>query len=46
MVCCEVNAVPPNPASQAFHERLGFVQVGSAQLAGGAKTVTYMVREI
>lgn len=46
VVCCEVNAVPPNPASQAFHERLGFVQVGSAQLAGGAKTVTYMVREI
>ncbi len=27
-VTCEVNLVPPNPDSQAFHARLGFVEVG------------------
>ncbi|MCB1270134.1 MAG: GNAT family N-acetyltransferase [Microthrixaceae bacterium] len=28
VVCAEVNLDPPNPGSQAFHERLGFVEVG------------------
>lgn len=27
-VVCEVNLRPPNPESQAFHARLGFVEVG------------------
>lgn len=27
-VTCEVNLQPPNPESQAFHARLGFVEVG------------------
>ncbi len=27
-VTCEVNLDPPNPDSQAFHSRLGFVEVG------------------
>ena len=27
-VTCEVNVEPPNPDSQAFHARLGFVEVG------------------
>lgn len=28
-LCCEVNARPPNPASLAFHKKLGFVVAGS-----------------
>ncbi|MBX7199792.1 MAG: GNAT family N-acetyltransferase [Rhodospirillaceae bacterium] len=31
-VVCEVNADPPNPASDAFHAALGFEAVGGAQL--------------
>jgi predicted GNAT superfamily acetyltransferase len=43
LVTCEVNAEPPNPASDAFHAALGFVAVGSAALEGG-KTVCYFAR--
>ena len=32
---------PPNPASDAFHERLGFVEVGQARLRNG-KFVRYL----
>lgn len=46
VVVCEVNSDPPNPASEAFHEALGFAEVGSAILAARGKTVTYLVREI
>lgn len=41
VVCCEVNLDPPNPASDAFHERLGFVEVGQARLKNG-KFVRYL----
>ncbi len=44
-VVCEVNAIPPNPASRAFHAALGFVEVGSAVIGGG-KTVSYLLREL
>lgn len=43
-IVCEVNSDPPNPASDAFHARLGFAEVGSAVLPGGAKTVRYLSR--
>lgn len=42
-VVCEVNADPPNPASDAFHARLGFVEVGDQTLPNG-KTVRYYAR--
>ncbi len=29
VVCCEVNLEPANPDSMAFHERLGFTEVGT-----------------
>lgn len=45
-VVCEVNAEPPNPASDAFHAELGFAEVGSATLPGGAKRVRYFVRAV
>ncbi|MFZ1680540.1 MAG: GNAT family N-acetyltransferase [Rhizobiaceae bacterium] len=41
-ILCEVNLVPPNPASDAFHAALGFVEVGRAGIFDGAKTVRYL----
>jgi uncharacterized protein len=44
-VCCEVNETPPNPASDRFHARLGFIPVGRAvlpaQIGQLPKTVRY-----
>jgi predicted GNAT superfamily acetyltransferase len=42
---CEINSVPPNPKSDAFHEALGFRPIGSQDLPGTGKTVRYWVRE-
>jgi uncharacterized protein len=44
-IACEVNRVPPNPGSDAFHAALGFREVGSAEIHGGLKTVRYLLRE-
>ena len=41
LLCCEVNVEPPNPASDALHDALGFVEAGRARLASG-KTVRYL----
>jgi predicted GNAT superfamily acetyltransferase len=43
---CEVNTDPPNPGSFAFHQALGFVQVGAQLLAARRKTVAYLERRI
>jgi predicted GNAT superfamily acetyltransferase len=43
-VVCEVNQVPPNPASDAFHARFGFRAVGGAALLGAPKVVRYLMR--
>ena len=40
-IVCEVNSEPPNPASDAFHQAMGFEKVGQAILYSGAKTVNY-----
>lgn len=45
-IVCEVNEVPPNPGSAAFHARLGFAEIGRATLDGGAKTVRYLARDL
>jgi len=45
-VACEINLSPPNPGSDAFHAALGFVDVGSAAIHGGAKTVRYLARAL
>jgi len=46
IVTCEVNADPPNPASNAFHAALGFAEVGDAVIHGGKKAVRYYARQI
>ena len=46
IVGCEVNVEPPNPVSDAFHEALGFAEVGRAPLCGGQKVVRYLVKPV
>lgn len=43
-VTCEVNIEPPNPASLAFHSRLGFSEVDRQE--NGYATVTLLVRPL
>jgi predicted GNAT superfamily acetyltransferase len=48
-VVCEVNTQPPNPASDAFHAALGFVEIGTASVSsvyGGSRTVRYLSRAL
>lgn len=40
-VTCEYNIEPPNDASQAFHDRFGFQELGRERVAGGEKLVSY-----
>jgi len=44
-VVCEVNITPPNPASDAFHARLGFGEIGQGT-AAGEKRVRYLARAV
>jgi predicted GNAT superfamily acetyltransferase len=46
LIGCEVNVEPPNPASDAFHEALGFSEIGRGALAGGQKIVRYLMKEL
>lgn len=39
-VVCEFDIDPPNPASEAFHRRFGFTEVGAQRVAGGSKLVS------
>jgi len=41
-VVCEVNAVPPNPSSDAFHDSLGFTLVAREGLGDSGKVVSYL----
>jgi predicted GNAT superfamily acetyltransferase len=43
-ITLEVNLLPPNPGSLAFHERLGFRRIGVREEDGGAKAVVLMER--
>jgi predicted GNAT superfamily acetyltransferase len=45
-VVCEVNTQPPNPGSDAFHTALGFVEVGTASIYDGSRTVRYLSRAL
>ncbi len=45
-IVCEVNCDPPNPASDAFHEAVGFEEVGRARLVDRNKTVRYLTLQL
>ena len=45
-VVCEVNFVPPNPVSDAFHAALGFAEVGRGTIYSHTKTVRYLLRSL
>lgn len=45
-LCCEVNAVPPNDVSLAFHSAMGFAEVGRAAVPGKNKVVSYLVKAL
>ena len=45
-VTCEVNLDPPNPASMAFHTRLGFAPVGELVTKGGTVRVALLAKPV
>ena len=46
LLACEVNIRPPNPGSVAFHERMGFREVGQQDTEDGAKRVSLMTKRL
>jgi predicted GNAT superfamily acetyltransferase len=46
VVTCEYNVEPPNPASQKFHARFGFREVGRQRVAAGSKLVSLQAAEV
>jgi hypothetical protein len=44
-ITCEVNIVPPNPISRAFHSKYGFEELGTQWLDGGSKQVSLQAAE-
>ena len=45
-IALEVNSLPPNPRSMAFHERIGFLPVGELEHDGGDKRVVLMAKPL
>jgi len=46
LITCEFDIEPPNPASERFHARLGFREIGRQQLDGGRKTVSLQALDV
>ena len=46
IVACEYNIEPPNLTSKAFHDRLGFGEVGTQHVGDGHKRVSLQVMDI
>ena len=45
-VLCEVNLEPPNPGSLAFHDRLGFAEVGQLSTKGDTVVVSLLAASV
>jgi uncharacterized protein len=46
VIACEFDIEPPNPASERFHARLGFHEVGRQSLHGGRKIVSLQMLDV
>jgi predicted GNAT superfamily acetyltransferase len=46
LIVCEVNAEPPNPVSQAFHDALGFELVERCPVIEQHKIVNYLAKRL
>jgi len=46
LIACEINVRPANPDSVAFHDRHGFVEVGTQEIASGTKTVSMRIKAL
>ncbi|NHK29379.1 GNAT family N-acetyltransferase [Parvularcula flava] len=46
VIGCEINTLPANPASIAFHQALGFVHCGQSVVEPGMKEVAYYRLEL
>lgn len=46
LIACEVNLIPPNHQSDAFHASMGFSEVGRATHHDRGRTVRYLTRSI
>ena len=46
LITCEFDIEPPNPASERFHARLGFREIGRQQLDGGSKMVSLQALDV
>lgn len=46
LIACEVNLKPANPNSLAFHQKLGFKEVGQQDTDGGKKRVCLMTKTL
>jgi predicted GNAT superfamily acetyltransferase len=46
LVTCEVNTRPANAESMAFHQAFGFLEVGTQETDGGAKSVSLLAVEL
>jgi predicted GNAT superfamily acetyltransferase len=44
-ITCEYNIQPPNPASQRFHDKFGFRELGRQWVAHGTKLVSLQAAE-
>lgn len=46
VLTCEVNLMPRNEESLAFHAKLGFVEVGQQDTEGGKKRVSLLTKKL
>jgi len=46
VMTCEVNLLPPNEGSMAFHTRLGFREVGTLSSDNGSKKVALLLKNL
>ena len=45
-VTCEFDVQPPNPASERFHAKFGFIEVGRQSAASGTKLVSLQAAKV